>query len=188
LISPHVPALNVKRYLELNHSSGNPFIYTLTRRGFFSEVSCLLNAVAFGLIARRRLFVVKERSNGIGWNDYFDADLPKQTRRDRVPVDPEWVPALAWHARRRVLRVLLPPRPQGTRCRDHGSWPTFEHFAEQVVVEHQRTNYRAQAHGRNVEHAVRLLRIDGLRAPGTTGTYPSFGRPDLVFRGGDQRY
>src|SRR5438445_237363 len=31
------------------------------------------------------------------------------------------------------------------------------------------------------------LQIDGLGTPGTTGTYPAFGRPDLVFSGGDQR-
>lgn len=42
------------------------------------------------------------------------------------------------------------------RGRDHRSWPTFEHFAEQVVVEQERINYRAQADGRNVEDAVRL--------------------------------
>ena len=59
------------------------------------------------------------------------------------------------NARQRARRALLPPRPQGTRCRGHGSWPTFQHFAEQVVVGSQRTKYRAQAHGRDVEDAVR---------------------------------
>ena len=31
------------------------------------------------------------------------------------------------------------------------------------------------------------LQIDRLGTPGTTGAYPAFGRPDLVFGGGDQR-
>ena len=44
-------------------------------------------------------------------------------------------------------------------CRGHGSWPAFEHFAEQVVVGRQRPKYRAHAHGRNVEDAVRLRAI-----------------------------
>ncbi len=36
----------------------------------------------------------------------------------------------------------------------HRSWPTFQNLAGQVVVGSQRTKYRAQAHGRNVEDAV----------------------------------
>jgi hypothetical protein len=88
---PPVPAFDIERYLEINDRSDNPFIFTLTNRGFFSEVNNLLNAIAFGLIIRRRLSVVQERSKGIKWSDFFDADLPRQKRRGGVPIDPEWV-------------------------------------------------------------------------------------------------
>ena len=45
------------------------------------------------------------------------------------------------HLRQRSTRVscahraLSPPRPQGSRCRGHGLWLAFEHFAEQVRLE-----------------------------------------------------
>jgi hypothetical protein len=88
---PPMPAFDIKRYLEINDRSDDPFIFTLTNRGFFSEVNNLLNAIAFGLITKRRLSVVQQRSKGIEWNNFFDADLPRQKRRCGAPVDPEWV-------------------------------------------------------------------------------------------------
>ncbi len=89
--APPIPVFDIKRYLEINDRSEDPFIFTLTNRGFFSEVNNLLNAIAFGLITKRRLSVVQQRPRGINWSDFFDADLPLQKRRGDVPVDPEWV-------------------------------------------------------------------------------------------------
>lgn len=79
----------IQRYRAVNDSFGNPFIFTLTDRGLFSEVNNLLNAIAFGLITRRRLLVDQTTFQGMAWSDFFDADLPGSP--PLLSIDPEWV-------------------------------------------------------------------------------------------------
>jgi hypothetical protein len=82
--------LTIPRYLAINDSFSNPFIFALTERGFFSEVNNLLNAVAFGLITRRRLGVDQTTfQGGMAWSDFFDADLPGPP--SHLSLDPEWL-------------------------------------------------------------------------------------------------
>lgn len=83
-----VPTFDTKRYRQINDSFDNPFVFTLTNRGFFSEVNNLLNAIAFGLITKRRLLVDQTPFGGMKWNDFFDADLPP---RGALHVDREWI-------------------------------------------------------------------------------------------------
>jgi hypothetical protein len=52
--------------------------------------------------------------------------------------------------------MLRPPR--GNRCRVHESWPAFKHFAEQVVVSRWWTQDGAEAHGADIQDAVRGAR------------------------------
>ena len=77
------------RYRAINDSFGNPFIFALTNRGFFSEVNNLLNAIAFGLITRRRLLVDQTTFQDMAWSDFFAADLPGLS--PLLSIDPEWV-------------------------------------------------------------------------------------------------
>jgi hypothetical protein len=83
-----VPTFDTTRYRQINDSFDNPFVFTLTNRGFFSEVNNLLNAIAFGLITKRRLLVDQTPFSGMKWNDFFDADLPS---RGALHVDHEWI-------------------------------------------------------------------------------------------------
>ena len=101
---PPIAAFDIKRYLEINDGSDNPFIFTLTKRGFFSEVNNLLNAIAFGLIIKRRLSVVCE---GIQWSDFFDADLPRRKWRGDTPDDPEWVITGVWSRHFHTIRAEI---------------------------------------------------------------------------------
>ncbi len=66
-----------RRYLELNRSHGKPFMFHLSRRGFFSELNMLMNAVIFGLVERRTLVVREARFNDLRWGDYFATQLPQ---------------------------------------------------------------------------------------------------------------
>ena len=80
--------LTGQRYAELNSKFGNPFIYSLTRRGLFSEVNNLLNAIAYGLITRRRLFIDESTFGGLRWTDVFNTSLP--TSEDFPHVSARW--------------------------------------------------------------------------------------------------
>jgi hypothetical protein len=79
----------IQRYRAINANFDNPFVFTLTERGLFSEVNNLLNAIAFGLITRRRLLVDQTMFQGMSWSDFFDADLPGLA--SPLPIDPEWI-------------------------------------------------------------------------------------------------
>jgi hypothetical protein len=79
----------IRRYRATNDSFGNPLIFSLTERGFFSEVNNLLNAIAFGLLTRRRFLVDQTKFQGMAWSDFFTVDLSGSL--SLLPVDPEWV-------------------------------------------------------------------------------------------------
>ena len=81
----------LQRYHTLNASFDDPFVFDLTDRGLYSEVNNLLNAIAFGLITRRRLLVRTASIQGVAWAGLFDTDLPAFS--PAVPVDPEWIVA-----------------------------------------------------------------------------------------------
>lgn len=81
--------LALSAYFELNESFGDPFVYALTRRGFFSEVNNLLGAIAFGLRNRRRLIVEQSGFGDHHWEDFFDCTLPAAT--DEAGTDPDWL-------------------------------------------------------------------------------------------------
>src|SRR5579862_6335222 len=104
---PPIPDFDIKRYLDINDRLDNPFIFTLTKRGFFSEVTNLLNAIAFGLIMKRRISVVQQSSKGIKWSDFFDADLPRQKSRGDTPDDPEWVITGVWSRHFHTIRAEI---------------------------------------------------------------------------------
>lgn len=70
--------ISIEEYLRLNHSFGQPILYSLTERGLFSEVLCLLNAVLFCAVTKRRLVVNEEKFNGLSWMDLFGVALPTE--------------------------------------------------------------------------------------------------------------
>ena len=81
----------IDQYHQLNSSYSNPFIFRLTRRGFFSEVNGLLNAVIFGLAKRRRLIVDQTDFEGLDWNDLFVSSLPSAPPTISSGVQKEWI-------------------------------------------------------------------------------------------------
>lgn len=80
----------INRYMELNKSFGSPFVYCLTRRGFFSEINNLLNAVAFGLSHRRRIIVGANQFNDLAWHDLFATPLPGASIGTIKKVSVDW--------------------------------------------------------------------------------------------------
>lgn len=54
---PFLERFTIQRYRALNDSFGNPFVFALTDRGFFSEVNNLMDAMTYGLVLWRRLIV-----------------------------------------------------------------------------------------------------------------------------------
>lgn len=65
-------------YLATNRAYGDPFVFHLADRGFFSEVNCLLNAVVYGLLVRRRIIVNGDAFAAGPWGDYFTGFLPAE--------------------------------------------------------------------------------------------------------------
>jgi|LakMenE01Jun11ns_1017448.scaffolds.fasta_scaffold9688224_1 hypothetical protein len=62
-------------YHQINSSYGDPFVFCLTGRGFYSEVNNLINAVLFGIVKKRRLYVDESRFayGSLQWADFFEA-------------------------------------------------------------------------------------------------------------------
>ena len=94
----------LNQYLTLNSGFGSPIVYKLTRRGFYSEINNLLNAVFYGLVTGRRLIADESDFQGLRWSDFFTAQLPGLQRSDffaeHLPssaaptlrtIDPEWI-------------------------------------------------------------------------------------------------
>lgn len=106
-------------YLLRNARCADPFLFSLTSRGFFSEVNCLLAAMLFGMATRRRLCVDESRfaDGAFAWSDLYRSQLPWATAEDRAAIAPDWIitgsesPGLhtirervrRWHRRRRFL-------------------------------------------------------------------------------------
>jgi hypothetical protein len=66
-------------------------VFKLTRRGFYSEVNNLLNAVTYSLATRRRLIVDETDFEGLRWTEFFSACLPSAPASVIQTVAPEWV-------------------------------------------------------------------------------------------------
>lgn len=79
-------------YITVNSSFENPFLFSLTGRGLYSEVNNLLNAILYGLVTKRRLIVDDSRfSNGnIAWNDLYTSQLPSEIEAPSSEVANEW--------------------------------------------------------------------------------------------------
>ena len=94
---------------ELVSGYADPILFSLTQRGFYSEVNNLLNAVLYALVRKRRLIVdqVRFAGGGIHWSDLFTASLPGPPEHE-VEVRPEWVIPCAnsrgFHRIRRTAR------------------------------------------------------------------------------------
>lgn len=80
-------------YLQTNAKYPNPFLFSLTSRGFYSEINCLLNAVLFGIITKRRLHVDQSRFAGgaLMWSDVYRSHLPLTTENSRAQTDSAWI-------------------------------------------------------------------------------------------------
>ena len=81
--------LSLERYRACNDSFADPLIFRLTRRGFFSEVIGLLNAIAYGLLSQRRIHVDQSTFGGLAWRDFFSTTIPPAA--PIANVDPDWV-------------------------------------------------------------------------------------------------
>jgi len=73
-------------YLSLNNTLGNPLLFRLTTRGLYSEVNCLLLAIMYCLIKRRRIIVDQSQFGGIKWNSLFSTSLPSYASSDELRV------------------------------------------------------------------------------------------------------
>lgn len=78
-------------YLTINSSFGSPFVYSLTRRGFYSEINNLLNAVIYGLAHKRQLIVDQSQFNDLDWQCLFATELPVASSELTEKVPPDWV-------------------------------------------------------------------------------------------------
>lgn len=97
------------RYLTTNASFDRPFHLTLTNRGHYSEVNCLLAAMVYGLMAKRRLLVTDSDFEGLRWGELYRSSLPRFPDIDIESVEPGWRDLNArarrfWSLRRRVGR------------------------------------------------------------------------------------
>jgi len=85
-----LPLIPIEHYHELNASYGEPFLFHLTNRGFFSEINNLLNAILYGLFHRRRLAVGEDHFRGLWWSDFFSTALPAERSGDRGRIPGAW--------------------------------------------------------------------------------------------------
>ncbi|MCT0208956.1 hypothetical protein KQ305_14715 [Synechococcus sp. CS-1332] len=79
-------------YLQINARRSHPFLFSLTGRGFYSEINALLNAILFGLVTRRRLCVDESVFAGghLRWSDLYRSDLPWASGDPEEVADPRW--------------------------------------------------------------------------------------------------
>jgi hypothetical protein len=82
--------IDINRYMALNKSYGDPFIFTLTRRGMFSEVRILLAAMIYGLLEKRRLIVETVSNTGMPWADLYATPLPYDGDDVKASIPEEW--------------------------------------------------------------------------------------------------
>ncbi len=80
------------RYARENIVKGSPFRFSLTSRGFYSEVNNVLNAIAYGLVKNRRLLVDETRFGDglLSWSDFFKNPLPSNPTKLNHPIPWKW--------------------------------------------------------------------------------------------------
>lgn len=80
-------------YISINSRNSNPFLFSLTNRGFYSEVNNLLNAILYGLVTKRQLVVDQSRfANGdLVWSNLYNSSLPLVTEDLLKTVHPDWI-------------------------------------------------------------------------------------------------
>jgi hypothetical protein len=87
----------LSRYLALNESFGAPFVFSLTKRGFYSEANNLLNAAMYGLQKKRQLIVDESRSDIADWSKFFASRLPTTSNLSTAGVSKDWMITSAGH-------------------------------------------------------------------------------------------
>lgn len=88
----------LSRYLALNENFCSPFVFSLTKRGFYSEANNLLNAVMYGLQKKRRLIVDESQSDIADWTKFFASRLPTTAQLSTAEVSKDWTITSAGHA------------------------------------------------------------------------------------------
>lgn len=80
-------------YLQTNTNLSNPIVYSLTTRGFYSEINNLLNAILFGLVTKRRLYVDETRfaDGHLAWSDLYSSCLPLVSGDIHAEIDDQWM-------------------------------------------------------------------------------------------------
>ncbi len=87
----------LSRYLALNESYGAPFVFSLTKRGFYSEANNLLNAAMYGLQKKRRLIVDESQSDIADWSQFFASRLPTTSHLSTAGISKDWMLTSAGH-------------------------------------------------------------------------------------------
>ena len=80
-------------YTQVNSGYGDPFLYSLTKRGFYSEINNLLNVVLYGLVSRRKLIIDQSHFAGgdLVWSDLYKSDLPLLEVDSYKSIHPAWI-------------------------------------------------------------------------------------------------
>ena len=111
--------LRLRAYLAVNARYGQPLVYEINgKRGFFSEINNLLNALVYGLVERRRMIVDCKQIGD--WSDFFTSHPPSAPDDILHAVPKEWVidgitpqfrliRELASASHRSGQRLLIPP-------------------------------------------------------------------------------
>lgn len=81
----------IDRYLAANAAYGHPFSLRLTQRGHYSEVNCLIAAMVYGLIHRRRFVVDQSQFEGLRWTDLYSSELPTALPSIVESIAPDWM-------------------------------------------------------------------------------------------------
>lgn len=81
-----------RNYISINSKNSNPFVFSLTGRGFYSEINNLLNAILYGLVTKRRLIIDQSRFAGgdLVWSDLYSSSLPLAAEDLLQNIHPDW--------------------------------------------------------------------------------------------------
>jgi hypothetical protein len=85
--------METSNYLQTNAKYSNPFLFSLTSRGFYSEINNLLNAILFGLVTKRRLYVDQSgfADGHLIWSDLYGSHLPLSAGDIQGSIDHLWM-------------------------------------------------------------------------------------------------
>ena len=77
----------------MHNDNESPFLFTLTDRGFYSEINNLLNAFLYGLIVKRHLYIDLSMfcKGDLEWSDLYSSQLPLVTESCLHEIEPNWI-------------------------------------------------------------------------------------------------